>query len=232
MPFVVPPPQECLASTHGQVWGQARRRGLIMLELEQRTSELSGSTTFKASEAKRCKKWVLHISLAALSYPRYILGGIHMTNPAFLPNALLKEITGTEYTTKIPSFFNDNHNLTELDRQQARIFELANKPSWLKRIDPVSSVTDIVSKLPWWLECNPARYPYWFGQSDPRNELLLKAMQSRPSRQNSNTLKISDIIVWHFSLSNCVLKRYLLESRPAIRFREKTWLLVNKFCNK
>ena len=133
--------------------------------------------------------------LAALSYPRYILGGIHMTNPAFLPNALLKEITGTEYTTKIPSFFNDNHNLTELDRQQARIFELANKPSWLKRIDPVSSVTDIVSKLPWWLECNPARYPYWFGQSDPRNELLLKAMQSEPSRQNSNTLKISDIIV-------------------------------------
>ena len=119
-----------------------------------------------------------------------------MTNPAFLPNALLKEITGTEYNqSKIPSFFNANHNLIELNRHQGRIFTLANKPSWLKRIDPVSSVTDIVSKLPWWLECNPARYPYWFGQSDPRNELLLKAMQSKPSRQNSNTLKISDIIV-------------------------------------
>ena len=57
-----------------------------------------------------------------------------MTNPAFLPNALLKEITATEYAgTKIPAFFNENHNLTELDRQQRRIFELANKPSWLAR---------------------------------------------------------------------------------------------------
>ena len=119
-----------------------------------------------------------------------------MTNPAFLPNALLKELTGTEYNrTKIPSFFNSNHNLTELERQQSRIFSLANKPSWLKRIVPVSSATDIVANLPWWLSCNPARYPYWFGQTDPRNELLLKAMQSEPSRQNSNTLKISDIIV-------------------------------------
>ena len=134
-------------------------------------------------------------SLITVFDPRYILGGIHMTNPAFLPNSLLKEITGTEYNrTKIPSFFNDNHNLTELERQQARIFGLANKPNWLKRIDPVSSATDIVGNLPWWLECNPARYPYWFGQTDPRNELLLKAMQSGSRHQKSNTLKISDII--------------------------------------
>ena len=67
------------------------------------------------SKQEQQKYEVLHIPLAALSYPRYILGGIHMTNPAFLPNALLKEITGTEYNTKIPSFFNDNHNITELD---------------------------------------------------------------------------------------------------------------------
>ena len=119
-----------------------------------------------------------------------------MTNPAFLPNALLKELTGTEYNrTKIPSFFNSNHNLTELERQQGRIFSLANKPNWLKRIVLVSSATDIIANLPWWLSCNPARYPYWFGQTDPRNELLLKAMQSESSQQNSNTLKISDIIV-------------------------------------
>ena len=135
------------------------------------------------------------LALLISFHPRYILGGIHMTNPAFLPNALLKEITATEYArTKIPAFFNDNHNLTELDRQQRRIFELANKPSWLARTDPAFSATDIVSELPWWLHCNTARYPYWFGQSDPRNELLLKAMQSEPRRQNSNMLNVSDII--------------------------------------
>ena len=154
-----------------------------MLELEQRTSELCGSGQ-------------LHIDEIELYFPRYILGGVHMTNPAFLPNVLLKEITGTEYNkTRIPSFFNKNHDLTELDRQQTRVFELVNKPTWSKRIDPASSATDIITKLPWWLECNPARYPYWFGQSDPRNEILLKAMESEPSRQNSSTLKISDIIV-------------------------------------
>ena len=48
---------------------------------------------------------------------RYVLGGLHMTNIAFLPNALLKEVTGTEYHYKIPSFFNDNHDLEELNRQ-------------------------------------------------------------------------------------------------------------------
>ena len=28
--------------------------------------------------------------------------------------------------------------------------------------------------VPWWLACNPARYPYWFGRPDPRNALLLQ----------------------------------------------------------
>ena len=150
--------------------------------------EVSG----KAFDVRFPSKWIFWLP----SRPRYILGGIHMTNPAFLPNALLKEITGTEYNqSKIPSFFNANHNLTELNLQQGRIFTLANKPSWLKRIDPVSSATDIISSLPWWLTCNQARYPYWFGQSDPRNEVLLEAMQSEASQRSSNTLKISEIIV-------------------------------------
>ena len=122
------------------------------------------------------------------------MGGAHLTNPAFLPNALLKELTGTEYRRKIPRFFNDNHKLAELDRQQMRIFGLENKLSWRKRVDPASSVTDVVTKLPWWLECNPARYPYWFGQPDPRNAWLLLAMRSGEASRG-NTFRISDVII-------------------------------------
>ena len=56
--------QECLAYTHGQVWEQGHRRGNIMLELEQRTSELWGSgQLLKESAAKMLlhidKNWTL-----------------------------------------------------------------------------------------------------------------------------------------------------------------------------
>ena len=117
-----------------------------------------------------------------------------MTNIAFLPNALLKEVTGTSYHHKIPSFFNNNHDLEELDRQQGRAFGLENHKAWRKRRDPISSVTDVPTRLPWWLVCNPDRYPYWFARPDPRNKLLLKAMQSGESKNGSNTFRISDII--------------------------------------
>ena len=33
----------------------------------------------------------------------------------------------------------------------------ANQKNWKKRTVPVSSVKDLVPKLPWWLECNPQR---------------------------------------------------------------------------
>ena len=117
-----------------------------------------------------------------------------MTNLAFLPNALLKEVTGTEYHKKIPSFFNDNHDLEELDRQQGRAFAMENHKSWRDRTDLISSVTDVPTILPWWLDCHPVRYPYWFGRPDPRNHLLLKAMQSGESKKGVNTFRISDII--------------------------------------
>ena len=71
---------------------------------------------------------------------RYVLGGVHMTNIAFLPNALLKEVTGTEYHKKIPSFFNDNHDLAELDRQQGRAFAMENHRSWRDRTDLIGNL--------------------------------------------------------------------------------------------
>ena len=77
---------------------------------------------------------------------RYVLGGVHMTNIVFLPNALLKEVTGTEYHHKIFSFFKVNHDLKELDRQQGRAFAMENHKSWRDRRDPISSVTGCADK--------------------------------------------------------------------------------------
>ena len=44
-------------------------------------------------------------------------------------------------------------------------------------------VTDITPYLPWWLECNPDRFPYWWGRPDPRNVDLLEAMTSDKTRR-------------------------------------------------
>ena len=44
-----------------------------------------------------------------------------MTNLAFLPNALLKEITATEYKRKITSFYNNHFTLADLDEHQEEL---------------------------------------------------------------------------------------------------------------
>ena len=35
--------------------------------------------------------------------------------------------------------------------------------------------------IPWWLACNPQRFPYWFGQPDPRNQELVAEFSSKLS---------------------------------------------------
>ena len=53
----------------------------------------------------------------------------------------------------------------------------ANKPVYLEKCDPVESVTDVETRLPWWLECNRARFPYWYGAREPRLVALYDALQ-------------------------------------------------------
>ena len=33
--------------------------------------------------------------------------------------------------------------------------------------------------VPWFLACNRRRYPYWFGEPDPRNQDLLEALNKK-----------------------------------------------------
>ena len=35
--------------------------------------------------------------------------------------------------------------------------------------------------IPWFLACNKDRFPYWFGEADPRNKNLLQALSSGSS---------------------------------------------------
>ena len=42
---------------------------------------------------------------------------------------------------------------------------LAWQSSWLERLDPVGGVGDLVTEVPWFLACNPARFPYWHNRS-------------------------------------------------------------------
>lgn len=49
---------------------------------------------------------------------------------------------------------------------------------WLSRIDNVSAITDMERYVPWYLDCNRDRYPYWFGKLDSRNKILFESLQN------------------------------------------------------
>ena len=58
------------------------------------------------------------VDFCLLSRDKYVLGGVHLTNPAFLPWAILKEITGTENGHALKNIHQDGLTLEELNRQQ------------------------------------------------------------------------------------------------------------------
>ena len=46
------------------------------------------------------------------------------------------------------------------------------------RLDPIEDVDDMEMFVPWFLACNPERFPYWFGKPDPRNEILRRELKN------------------------------------------------------
>ena len=104
---------------------------------------------------------------------KYVSGGIHLTNPALLPLAILKEVTATERFKTIHSLKLPGLTLEDLDYQQKRIYDLSDQPEWEQKTDPLSSVEDVQPYVPWFLKCNPDRFPYWYGKPDPRNYDML-----------------------------------------------------------
>ena len=57
---------------------------------------------------------------------------------------------------------------------------------WKDRLDPIEEVEDMKMYVPWFLACNPERFPYWFGKPDPRNEVLRRGLQKFFQNKNHN----------------------------------------------
>ena len=98
---------------------------------------------------------------------------MHLTNPAFLPWAILKEISGTENGQTLKNIHMHDITLEEMNRQQVNFYKtelkttslllqsllylLAGRPKWRGKTDPINEVNDVSKQLPWFLECNPSR---------------------------------------------------------------------------
>jgi len=108
---------------------------------------------------------------------KHVSGGLHMTSSAYLPAFMLKELTATETRGYVNLQFLERLTAEDLEEEQEDLYNLANKKFWLNSTDPIETVTDIDKYIPWFLECNQERFPYWYGRMDPRNGDFLKAMK-------------------------------------------------------
>jgi hypothetical protein len=126
----------------------------------------------------------------------FVPGGVHLTQAAFVPTSLLKVLTGTHDTGTINLVHLLALDRAGLDREQARLYRLEDEQCLKEQTDPAAEVTDVAIEVPWALACAQDRFPYWFGQPDPRNGLLAELLKgaealqkgARQRRSHSNRL--------------------------------------------
>ena len=85
-----------------------------------------------------------------------------MTNHAFLPEAILKELTATDdyvFTGFINSAYLLSMELDDLNSGQENLYNMVDKECWLANSDNMNNVTDVEKFVPWFLSCNPHRCP-------------------------------------------------------------------------
>ena len=107
----------------------------------------------------------------------YIQGGIHMTANSFVPTTLLKDLTATEYVGALDLETLEEMTLEDFNSLQDYNYNLNYSETFKKRWDTIETVTDVESFVPWFLKCNPQRYPYWSGHPDPRNKFLVNYLK-------------------------------------------------------
>ena len=108
----------------------------------------------------------------------YVVGGIHMTANSFVATTFLKDLTATEYTGMIKLEMLKDISENELVLVQEDTYNLGYSPAWKNRMDPIEQVQDMKKYIPWFLNCNKDRYPYWFGKPDPRNKDLSRSLHN------------------------------------------------------
>ena len=113
----------------------------------------------------------------------HLLGGLHMTGISFLPHALIKELTASSYKGRQEHLDQlAGGEVRDLDKAQIELYNLGGHfKHWKPRTVALNRVQAqeraAVGYVPWFLRCNPARFPYWFGNPDPRHKLRLQALQ-------------------------------------------------------
>ena len=111
-----------------------------------------------------------------------------MTNPAFMPLAILKELTATEddfYGGYVNMAYLFNMTIEDINEEQKKYFNLVGRSCWEENRDNIEDAKDVEKYIPWFVECNPKRYPYWFGKPEPRNQDLLDARSSMKKSMKS-----------------------------------------------
>ena len=147
----------------------------------------------RVRNGKESGRRLFYTDLGGLS----IIGGVHMTSSAFIPTALLKELTATEddyFDSSINIPFLLSMDMADIELEQRRFYTLYYKQMWKDDLgliinmcvqfwkfkcilDPVEFAKDVEAKLPWFLDCNRERFPYWFGREDGRNKILLERIK-------------------------------------------------------
>lgn len=101
-----------------------------------------------------------------------------MTNVALMPNVMLKELSATSYGAKAPT---QAYTLQLLDQEQHNRYALKAQPELWDKMVSLHTLGNQYDGwlrfIPWFLACNPSRYPYWYDHPDPRNQALLYAMK-------------------------------------------------------
>ena len=92
------------------------------------------------------------------------------------------------------SFYRDLYmgvTLKDLDEQQGLAYRLEYVQNALypMRVDPLANCSDIDPFVPWFLACNQQRFPYWYGQPDPRNQAFLDAL-GETNKERMGTKKL------------------------------------------
>ncbi|KAL1514414.1 hypothetical protein AB1Y20_003515 [Prymnesium parvum] len=103
----------------------------------------------------------------------YLLGAIHLTDSPSVPLSILKDLTATEYHARDAvgkmRRASTRYGADELQRSLV----LHSRHS--RRMVPVSRLSAFERQMlfvPWYLQCNPSRFPYMFDQPDRRNEFV------------------------------------------------------------
>ena len=135
----------------------------------------------------------------------HLRGGIHLTNTPLVPLAILKDLTATEYHARDAAAKLARGTTRAAADDLQRSLASLDGTNFASRVTPLSRLAaderEALVFTPWFLACNRQRFPYVFGEPDPRNALVPavveKLLRLRPlssiNRTGTATAAISPV---------------------------------------